>query len=153
MEINKTTVTRKVQKTGSVIEVKIERGTWDERILSDGWDTGTTKTHLVDSTTITLRDKRGKLIAQGNGVSMLTPATYFNHKDLVAKGAIARVGDAFITQGALDLINEALSEADAATPRTARQIEIETEIAKAAAARAKHYEKMADKLIELLETI
>jgi hypothetical protein len=126
---NKHTATRKTQ-TGSTIEVTIERGTWDEKIYSDGWDTGSTKTHLVNSTRIVLRDKAGKQIANGDAVSTITPKLYGNHKELTAKGAVARVGDAFIGQGTLDLVNEAIAEADAATSRTSRQVEIETAEAK-----------------------
>lgn len=123
---NKYTATRKSQ-TGSTIEVTVERGTWDEKIYSDGWDTGSTKTHLVNDTRIVLRDKTGKQIESGDEVRMVTPTAYFkNYKDLIAKGAIARVGDSFIGQATLGLINEALAEANAATSKTSRQIEIET---------------------------
>lgn len=137
MDTNKTTATRKTQ-TGSTIEVTVERGTWDEKINSDGWDTGLTKTHVINRTRIVLRDKSGKQLASGDAVSLVTPTAYFNnYKELIAKGAIARVGDAFVGQVTLDLINEAIAEADAATPRTARQIEIETaEAASQAAAEA-----------------
>lgn len=125
-DTNKHTATRKTQ-TGSTIEVTIERGAWDEKIYSDGWDTGSTKTHLFNDTSIVLRDKAGKQIAKGDEVSMVTPTAYFkNYKELIAKGAVARVGDAFIGQTTLDLINDALAEADTATSRTAHQIEIET---------------------------
>lgn len=126
MDRNKYTANRQTQN-GSTIEVTIERGTWDEKINADGWDTGLTKTHVINNTCIVLRDKTGKQIAQGDGVSLVTPTAYFsNYKDLIAKGAIARVGDAFVGQTTLNLINDALAEADAATPRTPRQIEIET---------------------------
>lgn len=123
---NKHIATRKTQ-TGNTIEVTIERGTWDENINSDGWDTGLTRTHVINNTSIVLRDKTGKQLAEGDDVSLVTPTAYFkNYKELIAKGAIARVGDAFIGQTTLDLINEALAEADAATAKTPRQIEIET---------------------------
>lgn len=128
-DTNKHTATRKTQ-TGGLIEVTVERGTWDEKIYSDGWDIGSTKTHLVNSTRIVLRDKAGKVIAQGDEASTINPQLYGNHKELMAKGAVARVGDAFIGQSTLDLINEALAEADAKASRTSRQTEIETAEAK-----------------------
>lgn len=126
MDRNKYTATRQTP-TGSIIEVTIERGTWDEKINADGWDTGLTKTHVVNNTSIVLRDRTGKQLANGDHISLVTPTAYFkNYKELIAKGAIARVGDAFIGQVTLDLINDAIKEADAATPRTSLQIEIET---------------------------
>jgi hypothetical protein len=130
---NKHTATRKAQ-TGSIVEVTVERGTWEEKLTSDGWDTGSTKTHLIDETRIVLRDKSGKEVMRGDKVSAINPKLYNNYKELTAKGAVARVGDAFIGQATLDLINEALTEADAATPRTALQIEIETDKANRKAA-------------------
>lgn len=125
METNKYTATRKT-KAGSTVEVTIERGTWVEKVTSDGWDTGSTKTHLVDSKRIVLRNKGGKTIASGDGTDEISPMFYRNYDELVAKGAVARVGDAFIGQGTLDLINDALAEADGKTPKTDRQVEIET---------------------------
>ena len=130
---NKSTATRKTQ-TGSTVEVTIERGTWDEKISLDGWETGSIETHLVNSTTITLRDKTGKVVASADYVSEINPQFYGNYDELVAKGAVARVGDAFIGQSTLDLINEAIADADAATPKTTRQIEIETAAAERKAA-------------------
>jgi len=123
--INKTTVT-KTTKSGGTIETTVERGTWTEKVLSDGWDTGSTKTHLVDNKRIILRDKPGKVIASGDGISEISRTFYRNYDELVAKGAVARVGDAFIGQDTLDLINEALAEASEKTPKTDEQIEIET---------------------------
>lgn len=125
MQTNKYTVTRKT-KLGNIIEVTVERGTWDEKIYSDGWDTGITKTHIVDSKRIVLRDKFGKALVSGDGVSEISPTFYRNYDELVSKGAVARVGDAFIGQDTLDLINEALAEADGKALKTDRQIEIET---------------------------
>lgn len=122
---NKHTATRQTP-TGSLVEVTVERGTWDEKITSDGWDTGSTKTHLVNDTRIVLRDKAGKEVMRGSEASAIDPKLYGNHKELAAKGAVARVGDAFIGQATLDLINDALAEADAAAPKTTCQIEIET---------------------------
>jgi hypothetical protein len=127
---NKHTAIRKTD-TGKTIEVTIERGTWDENINLDGWDTGTVKTHLVNRTTIILRDVTGKVLTSGDEISMVTPTAYHkNYKDLIAKGAIARIGDAFVGQATVDIINSAIAESDAATPKTARQIEIETAEAK-----------------------
>lgn len=134
MDRNKYTATRQTP-TGSVIEVTVERGTWVEKINADGWDTGLTKTHVINNTSIVLRDKTGKQLAEGDDVSLVTPTAHFkNYKELIAKGAIARVGDAFVGQVTLNLINDALAEADAATPRTPCQIEIETKEAEQKAA-------------------
>lgn len=124
MQTNEYTAIRKA-KSGT-IEVTIERGTWDEEISLDGWKTGSIKTHVVNEQRIVLRDKNGKALASGNGISEMNRVLYRNYDELVAKGAIARVGDAFIGQDTLDLINEAIAEAEENAPKTDRQIEIET---------------------------
>jgi hypothetical protein len=113
-------------KTGSTIEVTVERGTWDEEISLDGWKTGSVETHTVDSKRIVLRDKNGKALASGNGVSEIDRAFYWNYDELVAKGIAGRVGDAFVGQEACALINEASAEAEKNASKTDRQIEIET---------------------------
>jgi hypothetical protein len=125
MQTNKYMATRKT-KSGNTIEVTVERGTWNEKVTSDGWDTGITKTHIVDSKRIVFRNKAGKALASGDNVSEINPMFYSNYDEMIAKGAVARVGDAFIGQDTLDLINDALAEADEGAPKTGQQVDIET---------------------------
>ena len=133
MTTNKHTATR-TTKTGKSIEVTIERGTWTEEVHLDGSPTGTYKTHAIDRTDIVLRDQSGKRLMSGSKIEMVTPMFYKNYKELIAKGAVARIGDAYITQEIVDLVNDAAAEAEAAAPKTAEQVEIEN--AKAAAQKA-----------------
>lgn len=145
MTTNKHTATRKT-KSGGLVEVTIERGTWDEDTYSDGWPTGT-KTHLVNKKEITLFDKDGKKITSGKYVSLMSAdspqARFKNYQEMIDKGAVASVGNAYIAQDTLDLINEAIAEADANTPRTDKQAEIED--AKAAQeARAEDWRNSAE---------
>lgn len=122
---NKHTVTRKT-KSGNTIEVTVERGTWDEEVSLDGMKTGSIKTHVVDNKHIVLRDKNGKMLTRGSSISKIDPMFYGNYDELVSKGVVARVGDAYLGQEVLDLINSALAKASENAPKTERQIEIET---------------------------
>lgn len=126
--INKHTAIRKTPM-GSTVAVTIERGTWDETISADGWDTGIVKTHIVNRTTITLRDVAGKTLASSDRVTPMSAAKVLSPKsypDAVKAGCVGMVGAAYIKHAVLDLITDAQTEADAASPKTARQIEIET---------------------------
>lgn len=126
MTTNKYTATRKTEN-GKIIDVTAEHGTWDEEIYLDGQATGNTKTHLIGRTTIVLRDAAGKWLAEGDDYHKIDPILYRkNYADLIAKGVYAQVGDAYITQAIADLIDSATAEAQAATPKTAKQVEIET---------------------------
>lgn len=126
--INQHTAIRKTT-TGNTVEVTIERGTWDETIGADGWDTGIIKTHIIDRTTITLRDSKGEMIGSGDRIRPMSAAKVLSPKsypEAVKAGCVGMVGHAYVKQATLDLITDAMAEADAAAPRTDRQIEIET---------------------------
>lgn len=132
MDTNKHTATRKTA-TGQIIDVTVERGTWDESVTADGMDIGLIKTHIVNTTTITLRDAAGKVLASASEISPLSRA-YNQYAEAVKAGCVGMIGRAYIKQTTHDLIVDAMSEADAAAPQTARQIEIETAAANRTAA-------------------
>ena len=138
--INKTTVTRKTQK-GATIEVTVEQGTWEEKVTSDGWDVGNTRTHVIDRITVTL-SSNGKVVASETLVDgkLNMVDQYFvvytadgfttngigpNYNKLIAQGAVARVGNAYVSQEAVDLINSAIAEANEKTEKTNAQKAIE----------------------------
>lgn len=131
MTTNKCTTTRNT-KNGKTIEVIVERGTWTEEIHLDGMATGTHKTHAVDRTTITLIDQSGKaLVSTDWGIDTRSKI----NKEMAAKGAVAYIGSALVTQEIVDLAQDAIAEANAAAPKTSEQIEIEN--AEAAAQKAR----------------
>jgi hypothetical protein len=127
-KINKSTAT-KTTKSGNLITVTIEQGTWIETVSIDGHEVGA-KTHLVDRMEIKVTDQSGKVLIKGDHISMITPEAYFSSYDeFVAKGIVARIGDSYISQVTLDLIDEVISEAKSNCEKTEEQIEIETVIA------------------------
>lgn len=133
MDTNKHTAIRKLDN-GMTIEVTIERGTWAEQIYLDGQATGSIKVHTVNQTTIALRDASGKQLASGSELSALPKS----HPHLTAAkkaGCIAWVPgtNLFARPAVADAIKSALDEANAAAPKTAKQIEIEAANAKARA--------------------
>lgn len=130
MTTNKHTAHR-TSSTGKQIIVTVERGTWTETIHWDGYDMGE-KTHVIDRTEITLSDETGKVLASDSAIRPLR-TTHKQYAEAVKRGCVGMIGsNLFLTAEAHRLIVEALAEADAAAPKTAEQIEIET----AAAAKA-----------------
>lgn len=128
MDTNKHTATRKTP-SGATVAVTVERGTWDEQVSSDGWDTGIVKTHLVNKTSIVLIDATGKTLTSSDRVTPMSAAKILSprsYQDAVKAGAAGMVGSAYISRAVLDLITDAQAEAEAAAPKTAKQIEIET---------------------------
>lgn len=124
MTTNKHTATR-TTKSGNTIEVTVERGTWDEKVSLDGWETGTVKTHLVNRTTIAIKGGNKVLVTGRELSTKFSPGS-----DYAKKGCVARLSNVGLGQAAYDLILSAIAEAEAAVPKTARQIEIETAEAK-----------------------
>lgn len=128
MDTTTHTATRKTA-TGSIVEVTIERGTWDENVTADGMDIGLIKTHIVNTVTITLRDATGKFLASSDRVIPMSAAKVLSPKsypDAVKAGCVGMVGAAYIKPATRDLIVSAIDEAEGAAPKTAKQIEIET---------------------------
>lgn len=127
-KINKSTAT-KTTKSGNLITVTIEQGTWSETVSLDGHEVGA-KTHLVDRMEIKVTDPNGKVLIEGDHISMITPEAYFSSYDeFVAKGLVARIGDSYISQVSLDLINTVIDEAKSNCEKTEEQVKIETAIA------------------------
>jgi hypothetical protein len=133
MDTNKYTTTRKTT-TGQTVEVTIERGTWTENVTADGMDIGLIKTHVVNTTTITLRDAAGKTLASASEIAPLSRA-YSQYAEAVKAGCVGMIGRAYIKQATYDLIVDAIAEASANAPKTAKQTEIETAEANRKAAR------------------
>ena len=127
MDTNKHTAKREL-KGGNTAEVTIERGTWDEKVSLDGWETGTIKTHLIDRTEIVIKNKAGRVIVSGS--ELITDFDPRLDKTYIENNCSARIGRAGLTEIAYKLIMSAIDEADAAVKKTAKQIDIESGIAK-----------------------
>lgn len=109
-------------KSGKTVTVEFERRVQDKIANLDGQKFVTGR-EIVERTKITLRDG-AKIIAQGNEVGMLHPGVPTNAA-MIAKGAVARLGDAYLPQAVVDQINAVLAELDAENPKSDEQLQIE----------------------------
>lgn len=121
--MNKYTATRKTE-SGKIVEVTVENGTTKEEVMLDGSPTGTYKINVISNVVIALKDVSSKTLMTGRKIDVVD-AGYKNSKELIAKGAVARLGDAYITQEIVNLINDAITEAQASAPKTEDQIALE----------------------------
>lgn len=122
--ISEATATRKT-KSGLIVTVKIEQGTREEKRYLDGYEMGE-ESHVVNRKKITI-SKYGETLTSGKSVSIIAPQTHFsNYDELIASGAVASVGNMYISQNILDLVNAATEEAETAVEKTDEQIKIET---------------------------
>lgn len=110
-------------KSGKTIKVELVREVQDKVAYADGYNIVTGR-EIVEYTNITFYDLSGKVVAQGREMSMVHPSIPSNAK-LIAQGAVARVGDAFIPQEAVDIIAAALAELEAENPKSEEQLAIE----------------------------
>ena len=118
-------------KSGKTIIVELVRRVQDKVANLDG-DRFVTGREIVEYTIITVFGDNGKVIAKGSEISPLHPEVKgLRDAEMAAKGAVGRVGDAFVPQAVADQINAALAELDAENPKSAEQLAIEA--AKAAA--------------------
>lgn len=125
---NKHIATRKLS-SGLTIRVTVERGTWTEQKNWDGYEMGT-ETHVVNRTEIALLDGSGKVLTTDSEIRPLEAgriAYAKQYKQAVESGCVGMLGKAFVKQDTADIIAQAIAEADAAAPKTAEQIAIETD--------------------------
>lgn len=110
-------------KSGKTVKVELVRKVQDKIVNLDG-DKFVTGREIVEYTNITFFDQSGKVVASGNEVGMLHPGIPTNAK-MIAQGAVARIGDAYISQEVVDQINAALAELDAENPKSDEQLAME----------------------------
>lgn len=117
--------------SGKIIKVELVRKVQDKVSYADGYNIVVGR-EIVEYTNITFCDASGKTLASGKEVSKLYPQIRGSRDaEMMAKGAVAKVGDAYVTQGNLDLIKAALAELDAENPKSAEQLAIEAAKAEA----------------------
>ncbi len=109
-------------KSGKTIKVEITRRVQDKTNYSDGFGIVTGR-EIVDITEITLLDGN-KVLTTGHSVKLLNQK--YDSK-MIAAGAFARVGDAYLTKENYDLLVSLIAEVEAETPKSEEQIEIERE--------------------------
>jgi hypothetical protein len=108
--------------TGKTITVEIIRRVQDKIAYLDGYNLPSGR-EIVDITTITLRDASGKVLTSGNNIQSVSPR--FDAKS-IASGAVAKIGNAYLSQTIYDLAAGLLAEVEAETPKSDEQIAIET---------------------------
>ena len=114
-------------KKGKQIVVELVRKVQDKTAYMDG-NRSTIGREIVEYTNITLRDANGKYITSGKTIEPM----YGNNKAaMIAQGAVARIGQAAVTQEIVDLINAAFAELEMKNPKTAEYIAIKNAEAKA----------------------
>jgi hypothetical protein len=110
---------------GTTITVEMVRMVQDKVNYSDGYNIVVGR-EIIEFTKITLRDAAGKCHASGSRVDMVTPTGYRNCAELITKGAVARIGDSYVSQEIVDLVTAALAELETENPKSDEQIAIET---------------------------
>lgn len=109
--------------SGKSIKVELVRSVQDKVSYADGYNIVTGR-EIVEFINIWFYDAAGKLLAHGRTMTMLSPKRP-DHKDLIAKGAVARVGNAYLTRENADLVTTLLAELEADNPKSDEQLEIE----------------------------
>jgi hypothetical protein len=115
-------------KTGKTIAVEMVRKVQDKVSYADGYNIVTGR-EIVEYTNITLRDAAGKYLASDKEIDTTSNIS----AEMRSKGAVARIGQACITQEIVDLVASALAELEAENPKSDEQIAIETAKAQAIA--------------------
>lgn len=118
-------------KSGMTIKAEMVREVNDKTANLDG-DRYVSGREIYERTYITIIGKDGKVIGRGDGIKKVDPRIPSN-RDLIAKGAIARVGDRYVGQDIYDLITGIIAELDAENPKSDEQLAIEAAIAAAKA--------------------
>lgn len=109
-------------KSGKTVNVEFVRKVQDKVSYADGWNIVTGR-EIIEYQNITLLDGK-KVIACGRGVDKLHPGIPTNAK-MIARGAVARIGDAYIPQELVNQIESVLAELDAENPKSEEQLAIE----------------------------
>lgn len=118
------TIKTMTTKSGKIVEVELVRAVNDKIAYADGWNIPVGR-EIIERTTITLRDQSGKKLAAGNSVSPLQPKIFRTDAEMQERGAVGQIGNAYIPQEIVDLINAALAELEAENPKSDEQIAIE----------------------------
>lgn len=108
-------------KSGKTIKVELVRNVQDKVAYADGHNIVIGR-EIYERTSITLYDQAGKRIAHGSEMTTLHPKL---DAKMIEKGAVARVGDAYLPQENVDLIKAALAELDIENPKSDEQLAIE----------------------------
>lgn len=107
-------------KSGKTIKVEMVRKVQDKIANLDG-DRFVTGREIVEYTSITFYNESGKVLAKGSEMTMLDP----RFDSMTKKGAVARVGDAYLPRENADLVTVALAELDAENPKSEEQLAME----------------------------
>jgi len=114
-----TTATKTIErKSGSKIELSMTREVVDDIAYADGWNVKTGR-RIVELTSITLVLPNGRR-ASGSSINKVSDAK------LIAKGGYARVGDAYVSQDAYEVIVAGLAELDAELGKSKEYIALKT---------------------------
>lgn len=131
------TTTKTVNINGITVKVTVERGTWVEEIMWDGYNTGRTQTHLVDRTLITV-SRDGTELTSDSSINPL-PARHSQLEAAKKAGCVAMIGSSFIKPETANIIRQALAECTAENPKTPEMITLENEAAEREEAERKAY--------------
>lgn len=108
-------------KPGTTLKIEFVRKVQDKVSYADGYNIVTGR-EVVEYTNFTFFNESGKSIARGRDMTMLHPKF---DAAMTAKGAAARIGDAYIRQEIADKINAAVAELEAENPKSEEQLAIE----------------------------
>lgn len=108
-------------KSGKTIKVELVRHVQDKVAYADGYNIVTGR-EIVEYTNITFYNEHGKVIAKGREIE---PMSGNNAAAMAAQGAVARVGEAAVSQQVVDQINAAFAELDAENPKSAEYLAIQ----------------------------
>ncbi len=117
-------------KTGKTISVEMVREVQDKVSYADGYNIVTGR-EIIEFTNIVIRNNVGKILMDGKKITY--PASI--PAEMRSQGAVACIGNAYITQEIVSLVLSALEELDADNPKSDEQVSIE----KAAEQAAKEY--------------
>jgi len=141
--------TRSITRTandGRVMVIEIERikEVTDDIAYADGWNFPVGK-KTVDLLEITLTAGDKMILRSHNAPEVLEEKYYRNYKEMRAKGAYARLGDAYVSEDTYNLIMAALTEIEIELADTPEYAEVKAaedakEAAKERAIEAAHDE-------------
>jgi hypothetical protein len=115
-----------ITKSGKTITVEMVRKVQDKINYSDGYDIVVGR-EIVEYTNITMRDAGGKILTHGSEIDI--PRSIPDGMS----GAVACIGNVYVTREIIDLVVAAIAELEAENPKSNEQIAIETAKAKAIA--------------------
>lgn len=129
-------------KSGVTIEVKVVRDVRNRML--DGMVMGREISGYTEIKLI----KGGKVIAQGDKVATLNPMF---DAAMIEKGAVAQLGDAYLTEENAELVAEAVAEAEDAEPGSDEYQTLKAAAEAVRAANARRTEEEAEMMREMEE--